>query len=88
MTQGELFNDEAKAHAGKILAVLQAGRALTKLEILRDIGCLNGGGRIFDLRHGKFDGNKYPIQMRKVEVETRTGKSKVAQYYMENGNDT
>jgi hypothetical protein len=42
MTQAELFNEEAKAHAGKILAALKSGRALTKIEILRDFGCLTG----------------------------------------------
>lgn len=84
MTQAELnFTDSRNSQTARILAELKRGRALTKWEILHELGCLNGGGRIYDLRHGKFDGVEYPIKMDKVKVKSRAGIALVASYWLE-----
>lgn len=81
MTQQPLMFEKVSHHA-KILRELKKGRALTKWIMLHELGCLNGGGRISELRNGKYDGVCYPIQMEKIEV--RNSKAKVAEYRLVN----
>lgn len=63
----------------QILDALLSGERLTPLKILRLCGSMRASGRIFDLRHGKYDGNEYPIKDDRVKV----GKAVVAEYYIE-----
>lgn len=81
MTQPELQFEKVSHHA-KILAELKKGRALTKWIIIHELGCLNAGGRLSELRHGKYDGVCYPIQMEKIEVPN--SRAKVARYFLLN----
>ncbi len=60
--------------AGKILAYLQSGHALTALEALRRFGCFRLAARIHELRR---DGWQIAERM----VETANGK-RVAEYYL------
>jgi len=62
-----------------ILAALLAGERLTPLKILRLCGSMRASGRIFDLRHGKYDGKEWPIKDNRIKV----GKAVVAEYYLE-----
>src|SRR5687768_12940927 len=69
-----------ESHTAKILAELKKGRELTKWIIIHELGCLNGGGRISELRNGKYDGIRYPIKTEMVEVPNSN--SKVAKYFL------
>lgn len=61
----------------QILAHLKAGRPITPLEALREYGTMRLGARIFELKQGGHNINK-----RMVEVETRDGMARVAEYRM------
>lgn len=52
-------------------------RPLTKLQILRDLGILNGGGRIGELREDGHD-----IKTNWLHLKSRSGPTKVAQYVL------
>lgn len=83
MTQPELqFEPKRETQAARILAELQKGRALTKWIVIHELGCLNVGERIRELRKGKYDGVCYPIQMEKIEVPN--SRAKVARYFLLN----
>lgn len=60
-------------HEAEILKALKKGKKLTKLGVLKQFGCMNLGGRIFDL---KQKGHKITTKM-----ITRNGK-RYAQYYL------
>ncbi len=66
-----------KSQKEQILAYIEEHGSITPLEAQRLYGCMRLGARIWDLRH---DG--YNIVSVIVEVETRTGKARVAQYRM------
>ena len=65
-------------HTAKVLSHLKSGKSITPLEALSEYGCFRLGARIYDL---KKDG--HPIHKQMVEVSTRDGTSRVAQYWME-----
>ena len=69
-----------ESHTAKILAELKKGRALTKWIIIHEIGCLNGGGRLSELRNGKYDGVRYPIKTEMIEVPNSN--ARVAKYVL------
>lgn len=77
------FDHPRDSQCGRILSELLRGRKLRKWDIIHELGVLNAGGRCWDLKHGKYDGTKYPVKMQMVEVETRSGKTKVAEYFLE-----
>lgn len=78
MTQIDLqFTDSRASQNAQILAALKSGRKLTPMDCLNLYGCFRASGRIYDLKHGKFDGVEYPI--RRDMITTPTGK-RVAQY--------
>ena len=62
-----------------ILEALKAGRKLTSLDILKLCGSLRASGRIFNLKHGEYDGVEYPIEKNMIRV----GKKRVAEYRLE-----
>ena len=45
----------------QILNHLQEGNSLSPLEALNMFGCFRLSGRIFELRHGEYDGTCYDI---------------------------
>lgn len=65
------------AQEKRLLAELKK-RALTKMQMIHDLGILNGGGRIHDLRNEYWN-----IKKRFINVTNRDGStSSVAQYYL------
>jgi len=62
----------------QILDHLNAGRTLTPMDALYKFGCFRLGARIFELREAGHN-----IKGELVEVDTRAGKTKVAQYRLE-----
>ena len=64
-------------HTAKVLSHLQSGRSITPLEALREYGCSRLAPRIHDL---KKKGHVIDKQM--IEVKTRDGVSRVAEYSM------
>lgn len=74
--------DSRASQNAKILAHLLSGRKLTPLDCFNLYGCLRASGRIYDLKHGKYDGTEYPIKTEMIT--TPTGK-RVARYKLENG---
>lgn len=83
MTQQPLQFEKVSHHA-KILAELKKGRALTKWIIIHELGCLNAGGRLSDLRLGKYDGVKYDIHRDMIQVPK--SRARVAEYRLVNEN--
>ena len=65
-------------HTAKVLSHLKSGKSITPLEALSEYGCFRLGARIWDLKK-----NGHPIQKKMVEVPTRDGTTRVAQYWME-----
>lgn len=57
---------------------LKLGCTITPLEALNMFGCMRLGARIYDLREQGL-----AIKSEMVEVETRTGKARVALYSLE-----
>lgn len=78
MTQADL-EFERKSQCKKILDALQSGAKLTPLDILRLCGSMRASARIFDLRHGLYDGNEYPIPDERIKV----GRARVSLYRLE-----
>lgn len=72
--------DTRASQNAKILAHLQRGEKLTPIDCLNLVGSLRASGRIYDLRHGVFDGTEYPIE--KEMITTPSG-ARVAEYYLE-----
>lgn len=71
---------DRQSQNGIILEALKSGRKLTSLDCFRLCGTLRASGRIFNLKHGEYDGVKYPIKSDKIKV----GKGKrVALYSLE-----
>lgn len=62
-----------------ILNDLMLGLKLTGLDILKNYGCIKASNRISEL---KSEG--YPIEVKMIEVHTKFGEKKVAQYWIEN----
>ncbi len=62
------------SQADEILAYLKAGRSLTKLESIQLFGCMNLGGRCWDLREAGHD-----VQTEMIELPN--GK-RVARYFI------
>lgn len=62
-----------------ILNDLLTGIRLTGLDILKNYGCIKASNRISEL---KADG--YPIEKEMVDVKTKFGEKRVAQYRIEN----
>ncbi len=84
MTQIDFNFTDSKSQCAKLLAELKKKRRLTKLMMLNELGILNGGGRAWDLKHGKYDGFEYPVEMEMVPVKTREGRlTKVAEYFLD-----
>lgn len=82
MTQIDLnFNDSRTSQCAVLLAEFRKGRRFTFLDSLREFGIARIGARAWDLRNGKFDGVKYPIESEMIRVES--GK-RVACYFMLN----
>ena len=65
-----------------LLAEFRKGRRLTFLDSLREFGVARIGARAWDLKNGKFDGIKYPIESEMIKVES--GK-RVARYFLAEG---
>jgi hypothetical protein len=63
----------------QILSDLLTGISLTGLDILKNYGCIKASNRISEL---KAEG--YPIEVKMVEVKTKFGEKRVAQYRIEN----
>lgn len=78
MTQ-ESLQFEKQAQNKVILRELQSGKRLTSLDILWLCGSMRASGRIYDLRHGEYDGTEYPIEKDMIKV----GRARVAQYRLE-----
>ena len=62
-------------HGTQILEHLQRGWAITKLEAIHRFGCMNLGGRIFDLKQRGH-------RIGKETIELPNGK-RIAKYYLE-----
>lgn len=81
MTQPELQFEKVSQHA-RILAELKKGRALTKWIIIHELGVLNAGARLSEIRKGKYDGVCYPIEKEMIEVPK--SRARVAKYFLVN----
>ncbi len=55
----------ANTQNAKILEALQNGDELTTFDGFERFKCARLGSRIWDLRHGKYDGSKYNIRYEK-----------------------
>ena len=64
-----------KSQNAKILNHLKL-TSITPLQALRLYGCMRLSGRIFDLKHGQYDGRHYRIKTDMIKV----GGKWVAQY--------
>jgi hypothetical protein len=69
-----LDTNSRASQARKILSAMEQGHKLTCLDILRDFGCMNAKGRIFELRR---DG--HPIT---DEWITTSGGARVKRYFI------
>ena len=67
-----------ETHTAKVLSHLKSGKSITPLEAFSKYGCFRLGARIWDLKK-----KGHPIQKTMVEVPTRDGTTRVAQYWME-----
>lgn len=67
-----------RSQCAEILAHLKRGQAITPKEALEMFGCLRLGARIYDLKE-----SGHPITRRMVEVQTRTGTTRVAEYRLD-----
>jgi|HubBroStandDraft_4_1064222.scaffolds.fasta_scaffold81941_5 hypothetical protein len=68
----------SKTHNGQILELLKRGESITPIDALQMFGCFRLGARIFDLRHGKYDGVKYDIE----EISEKRDGKRYARYRM------
>lgn len=66
----------SKTQCEKLLAALK-NEPMTKVQMQRRLGILNGGGRIQDLKDRGIN-----IDKNWIEVKTREGVSIVAQYFI------
>ena len=64
-----------KSQAQLILEALQRGERLTKMDMLNRFDCMNGGGRIFDLKQ-----KGWPVK--KDMITLPSGKT-VAEYWLQ-----
>jgi hypothetical protein len=74
--------DTRDSQCSVLLAEFRKGRRLTFLDSLKEFGVARLGARCWDLKHGKFDGVKYPIESEMIKVES--GK-RVARYFWSEG---
>lgn len=51
-----------KSQTQQILEALKNGETLTPLGALNRFGCFRLGARVYELRHGEYDGNFYRIE--------------------------
>ena len=51
-----------QSQTNQILEVLKNGETITPLGALNRFGCFRLGARIYELRHGKYDGTCYRIE--------------------------
>ena len=65
-------------HTKEILNYLESGKPITPVEALSKFGCFRLGARIYDLKEAG-----HVIHKRMVEVDTRDGPTRVAEYRME-----
>ena len=67
----------------RLLAALLRGHRITPLHSWRDLGIYRLASRISELRLGQYDGKRYPIQKKMVQVSNQFGDSAtVAQYFI------
>lgn len=57
----------AKSQCEKILKDLKAGKVITSLTGFKKYNAVRLTARLWELRHGKFDGNEYPIKAVRVD---------------------
>ena len=50
-----------QSQTSQILSALKNGETLTPLDALNRFGCFRIGARVWELRHGKYDGTCYRI---------------------------
>ena len=50
-----------QSQTSQILEALKNGDTLTPLDALNRFGCFRIGARVWELRHGKYDGTEYNI---------------------------
>lgn len=50
-----------QSQTSQILEALKNGDTLTPLDALNRFGCFRIGARVWELRHGKYDGIEYNI---------------------------
>ena len=62
----------------RILSYLKSGQSITSRKAKDKFGCERLAARVHELRE-----NGHPIQKTMVEVPTRDGTTRVAQYWME-----
>lgn len=67
-----------KSHCELILEDLRKGKKITPRQAMLDYGCMRLGARIYDLRKAGYD-----IKSKMIEVPTRSGHTRVSQYWME-----
>jgi len=65
-------------HTNAILGHLESGEPITPVEALSKFGCFRLGARIHDLKKAG-----HVIDRRMIEVKTRDGTARVAEYRME-----
>lgn len=51
-----------KSQTEQILEALKNGETLTPLDALNRWGCFRIGARVWELRHGQYDGTHYQIE--------------------------
>ena len=66
------------AQTTEILNHMLTGGRITSLEAIKLWGCTRLSGRIFDIEQ-----MGYKVERRMIEVPTRNGKTKVAEYWIE-----
>jgi len=66
------------AQTKEILNDLLTGARITSLEAINRYGCTRLSGRIYDIEQ-----MGYKVERRMIEVPTRNGKTKVAEYWIE-----
>lgn len=67
-----------KTHNLKILNHLKKGKRITSLQAINNFGCTRLSARIYDLKQ-----KGCPIQKQMIEVNTRNGLTRVAQYWID-----
>lgn len=69
--------NQTESQKQQILNDLMLGLKLTGLDILKNYGCIKGSNRISELC-----AEGYPIDKKMIEVKTKFGVKRVAQYFL------